>query len=194
MLTFINARRCLTVAVAAAALSLGVSAFAAPHGPDGHAALEQHFAHHLDKQLNELGARLEIKASQEASWQGFRAAFIDLMTPAHRAEPGKPESGVPDAATLAKKHAEMAADHAQKLAKVADATAKLQSELSPEQRLVLNEAAHRFIARHNAHGGMGMMGHPGNEHCQSGDDGGMHGGPHHGEATDGPWHHDAHNQ
>lgn len=167
-------------ACAVAAVGLVSSAAAEPSAPMAahmdenghHDAMAKQWAEHLQARLDRLAERLEIKASQQAAWQKFTATFKDTMG-AH-AMMGHPdmEAGSQDkldAATLARRHADRAEQHAQKLAQLADATATLQQSLSPDQRLVFDE-----VARHFARTG-GPMGHPGhmnpmghdgdNDHC-----------------------------
>jgi len=115
--------------------------------------MAQRYAKHLQAHLDQLAARLEIKASQEPAWQAFSAAFRDVMS-ARLAERERAAAADADAASLARRHAERAADHAQKLAQLADATAKLQQGLSADQRLVLNEVAQHFAQERFAHGPM----------------------------------------
>lgn len=190
-----------TLAAAGIAGLLGtisiVPAVAADKAPTAaesmHSELAQGIAKHLQMRLDELAARLQIKASQEPAWQAFSAAFRDLMT-THFAQREQALAGAADAdaATLARKHADWAADHAQKLARLADATAKLQQSLDADQRLVLNEVArhyaqerfafgpmqHHHFAHHGAHcdgagDGHGRWEHPPGPHG----DGMGHGGP-----------------
>ena len=52
-----------------------------------------------------------------------------------------------DASTISRYRAEKATEFARKLTKVADATAKLQTALTEDQRKVLNQASHRFLDR-----------------------------------------------
>ena len=154
-----------------AALALGsclvIGASAAPAAPET-PAINQRFAHHIENHLNELGARLEITASQEQAWQGFRGAFIEFMAPSRPASVHADHTPL-DAAELARLHADRAEDRAHKLSKLADATARLQQVLGPDQRLVLNESAHRFVHHEGPQGGPdGCEGH----------DGPPRGGPH----------------
>jgi len=65
---------------------------------------------------------------------------------------GAPEA---DAASLARKQAERAAEHAQQLERLADATAKLQQGLSADQRLVFNDVAQQFARARFARFAMG---------------------------------------
>jgi len=92
--------------------------------------MAQRFAKHLQAHLDQLAERLEIKASQEATWQGFSAAFREAMSAglADRVR-ATTASADADAAALARRQAERAEEHAQRLARLADATAKLQQSL-----------------------------------------------------------------
>ncbi len=157
-----SARRALAVASVAAGLLGGLYIFPAaaaektPAAAESmHSELAQHVAKHVQMRLDELAARLQIKASQEQAWQAFSTAYRDLVT-AHLAQREQTLAGAPDmdAAALARKHADWAADHAQKLARLADATAKLQQALEADQRLVLNEVARHFVQERLAFGRM----------------------------------------
>lgn len=155
---------------------------AAMHGM--HDAMGQRWTQHVQAHLDKLAERMEIKASQEAAWQKFSAAFQTNMSlhgmmghpPGHE---GGHETPAADAAALARQQADRAWDHAQKLTQLADATAALQQVLTPEQRLVFDEAARHFIHEHGEHGGMGPMAggyHEGMEdHCERGAHGAGHG-------------------
>lgn len=145
-------RACAAAAMAAglfAAMNL-VPSNAAEKAPTGAEAMHEEFAQSIEKhvqaRLDELAARLEIKASQEPAWQAFAAALRDLVTAefAQRAAAASRGNTDLDAASLARRHADWAAERAQKLARLAEATAKLQQTLSADQRLVLNEVARRF--------------------------------------------------
>jgi hypothetical protein len=136
------------------------------------AVMQERHAEYVTQMLDHLGARLEIKASQEPAWQAFSASMRELLSAAPHAAAAAPQ----DAASLARDHAEHAAEHAQALARLADATAKLEQALGPDQRTVLDEAARRF-ARHG--GEHGWMGH-GEGH---GDHEGSHCDAHHGHGA-----------
>jgi hypothetical protein len=203
----LRAPRALAVAAVAAGIAatlvFGASSaadlHASPPSPDPMAQHEmqqhaQHHTQHLQEQLDHLAARLEIKASQQDAWQAFAAAFRDVMAPASHV----PALEQADAAGLARAHADRAAEHAQKLARMADATAKLQQSLAPEQRQVLNEVARRFVRERlgqmgDLHGGMHGDGAHGAPHCEGPDEGHMHGygmpgdmhGDHHGNPHEG---------
>lgn len=114
--------------------------------------MQEHMRAHLQDRLQRLGDRLEIKASQQPAWQGFvkaRLAMADNL----------PKLPAPDAdaATLARHRADAAAQMAKKLAEVADATAKLQQALSPDQSKLLAD----LMRRQGARPGPGMMQHMG---------------------------------
>ncbi len=131
----------------------------------------QRFTKHLQAHLDELAARLEIKASQEPAWQAFSATYRDVVSAlVAQRQAAASSTAELDAAGLARRRADWAAENAQKLERLAQATAKLQQALSPEQRLVLNEVARRFAQEHFAHGpmhGRGFEGH--GPHCGRGD-------------------------
>jgi len=140
-------------------------------------------ARHLQGQLDTLSGRLEIKASQQAAWQAFRTAFQDTMTP-HEAPPTPADEA--DAAALARAIADRASAHAQKLAQLAEATARLQQALGPDQRAVLNEVARQFVHEHRPMepmGPMGTMGARGPWHAH----GPMGGAAHDAERHRGDW-------
>lgn len=97
-----------------------------------------------------LANRLEIKASQQNAWQ----AFVKTLEPATE-RPAKNAEIKTDAASIARLHADMAAARAQKLSRIADATAKLQAVLDPDQRQTLDQVAMHMGSRygHRFHGG-----------------------------------------
>jgi hypothetical protein len=136
----------------------GAAEEAAPPAHDStRASMEQRLSQHLQAHLDQLAARLEIKASQEPAWQAFSASFRELMTPVRPAGKTDEKSGRMaelDAAAMAREQADRAAEHAQKLARLADATAKLEQVLGNDQRQVLNEAARHFAHEHAAHSWM----------------------------------------
>ncbi len=132
-----------TVSSAAIANSDGYSDARKPSAEQIH----EHMHHMLDK----LAARLEIKASQLPAWEEFSKS-LEYLPEQHVTKPGDEA----DAATIAKYRADQAEDFAKKLAKVADATAKLQTVLSEDQRKILNQVSRRFLHRrpdwnNNAH-------------------------------------------
>ena len=110
--------------------------------------------------LDKLAERLEIKSSQQAAWEEF-AKSVEVLADRNTKKP-KDDA---DAATISRYRAEKATEFANKLTKIADATAKLQTALSEDQRKILNQTAHRFLhhdqgVNHTHHG----MNHEGNEH------------------------------
>ena len=99
---------------------------------------EEMQAEHLKKMATHLG----ITASQDASWKAYTSVLMARPTPATH-----PDANA-DAATIARFHADMAAEHAKRLASLADATSKLQASLSVEQRKKFDEIAHHMMAMH----------------------------------------------
>jgi hypothetical protein len=110
----------------------------------------------LEKDAN----RLEITPSQQAAWNAYAEAVRGLMGrfAAHDAAPR-----ARDAASLARRRADRAAAMAAGLSRVADATAALQKVLSPEQRTVFDQMAHRMGSHHHGHH---RSGHPHGVHQQ----------------------------
>lgn len=106
----------------------------------------------MKARLDRMAARLEIKASQQDAWNAFRQARESMMA---GAMPQRPAQDA-DAATLTRFRAEMAKRRAEHMTVMADATAKLQEALDPNQRKVLDEMSRRGGGRD--HGGPGQRG------------------------------------
>lgn len=146
----------------AAALALGAailtgaaaSAWASPPWADGPARQEwtKQRQEWMRARLDRAANRLEIKSSQQEAWQAFVKVVeqpVDL--PARKADAAW------DAAAMSRWHADMSAARAKKAVQVADATAKLQEVLTPEQRKTLDQLVQR-------------MGHRGHRHMMRGGD------------------------
>jgi hypothetical protein len=129
-------------------LSLG-SAIAQPYGEGGRgpgprapmteaerSAMRERMQERMQQRLDRLAARLDIKTSQQSAWDEFRRTVTSMF----KDRPQRPSADA-DAATLMRFRAEMAQRRAQQLATVAEATAKLQTALEPEQRKILDEIA-----------------------------------------------------
>ena len=129
---------------------------------------QEWFKHVTDR----MASRLEIKASQQNAWQAYTKTLETIIE-----RPAKTPEFKTDAASVTRAHADMAAKHAQKLAQIADATAKLQEVLTPDQRKTLDQ----IVAHEGGH-------HHG--HHFHGDEHGTHG--ERGEHGDGRWSHDQH--
>lgn len=130
--------------------------------PSHAARMHEHMQQMMDRHLDHLAGRLEIRASQEEAWKGFASAVKAMVPTAPQEQPAKDL----DAAARARRAADRAADRAKHLGQLADATAKLQQVLDPPQKEVLNEVAREF-------------GHHMRERFHEGMHGGMHeeGGP-----------------
>jgi len=100
-------------------------------------------ADRIEARLERLAERLQIQPEQQAAWTAYAQTVRSVFGEPH-ARP--PENA--DAATLLRFRAERAAEHAQKLNRLADATQTLQQALSPEQRETLNEVLRRGMGRH----------------------------------------------
>ena len=140
-----------------------------PHAARMHDEMQKGMQKHLDR----LAARLEIRASQQEAWNAFAAAVRGLV-PAK--PPERPAEDL-DAASRARLAADRAADRARQLAQLADATAKLQQALDAPQKQVLNEVA-RNLGHHWRGHGDGPWGMHGEMHGERGH-GSMHEGHEH---------------
>lgn len=107
----------------------------------------------MKQRLDRMAARLEIKASQQDAWAAYRKARESIFG----APPQFPAADA-DAATVTRFRAEMAKRRADHMAVMADATAKLQAALEPDQRKVLDEMSRRGGGRGHGPGGPGGFG------------------------------------
>jgi hypothetical protein len=155
--------RAITVAFLGTSLLAGAApAFSHDHGHGGRgfgphagamteadrAKMRERMQTGMKQRLDRMAARLEIKASQQDAWSAYRAARESIFDqPPQRPAPGA------DAATIARFRADMAKRMADHLAVMADATAKLQDALDPNQRKVLDEMSRR--GGHRGRGGFG---------------------------------------
>jgi len=150
--------------VAAAVLSVAMLAgsaavvWAVPAAPDAKYGSTQDWAKERQERFkhfaDRMAERLEIKASQQSAWQAFTKSLETALEP-----PAKKAEQKTDAASIARMNADRAAVHAQKLAQIADATAKLQEVLTADQRTTLDQMAARFAEHH--HGGHHFFHHDG---------------------------------
>jgi hypothetical protein len=100
---------------------------------------------HMKARLDKLAGRLEIKSSQQAVWEEY-AKSVEMLAERNMKKPGDDA----DAAAISRYRADRATEFARKLTRIADATAKLQTALTEDQRKVLNQASRRFL--HKGHG------------------------------------------
>ncbi len=108
------------------------------------ATRQARFREHMQTRLDRMAERLKITADQQPAWTAYRQTVEGLIG----AGPVKPAADA-DAAAIARLRAQRAAEHAQKLSQLADATAALQQALTPEQQTVLNEMARRSGRPHH---------------------------------------------
>ncbi len=142
--------RMLAALAVGAVLATGFAATASA-APDGSQKMEHDWARHRQERvkarLAKTAERLGIQASQQSAWQAYTAA---VESPAGDFHAGKNTPA--DAAGIARRRADMAAGHAAKLARIAEATAVLQAVLTPEQRRIFDrmaQHAHRRGHRHH---------------------------------------------
>ena len=159
------------IVIGSVVLIAGLSAsFAAAEPPSCH---KQEWANHhqewCKEKLDQTAERLEIKSSQQSAWQAY-AKTVETLGAGSVKEPGE----TADAATIARFHADKAGAFAGKLKQIADATAKLQSIMTPEQRKTFDQIV-RLAAPHGGshhapeemmHGHEGALGHGDHEHCE----------------------------
>jgi hypothetical protein len=146
---FRKSLRFFTAFAISAALTAGFNV-AASAAPDTHPKMEKDWAQHrqdmIKARLAKAAERLQIQAQQQGAWQAYADAVSSPIAGFH------PDRNAPqDAASIAHRRADMAAGHAAKLAKVADATAALQAVLTPDQRVKFDKMV-KFQHRHEHHG------------------------------------------
>lgn len=108
----------------------------------------------MQARLDKMAERLEIKASQQDAWKAYAKARESLV-PTNL----KPPARDADAAAIARHRADRAAEMAQKLAAISDATARLQEVLSEDQRKTFDQMSRRAgSGRHGGHRGHGGPG------------------------------------
>jgi cell pole-organizing protein PopZ len=149
---------------------LTMSAWAQPAQPQ---QTEQNWAQHRQEvvkaRLAKMAERLQINASQQKAWQTYAKVIED----ASNMSPPKKFDEKADAAATIRSQADSAAAHAAKLSQLADATAKFEKVLTPEQRTAFDQMArdlhHRGFEGGKPHGGPrgdcgGDRNYPGSDH------------------------------
>lgn len=156
-------RAALVVAFGAALTMSAMAADTTPAAASNPKAAHADFRQDMEKRRQEffkhmadrMADRLEIKASQQSAWQAYTKALETAMTPP--ASAGQHVEPKTDAASIARMNADHAAEHARRLAQIADATAKFQEVLTPDQRKTFDQMAAAFMHRHHGmhHGHFG---------------------------------------
>lgn len=141
----------LLASIAAGTLLMATFHSTAMASPDEHCKPMQMSPEKIQERmkagLDKMAERLEIKASQQASWEEFSKAVSALAE-----QSVKKPSDDADAATVSRYVAERASAFAKKLTRVADATARLQTALTESQRKILNKSSRRFLSQDHAWG------------------------------------------
>lgn len=159
----------LATVVAGIVLAFGMQATAnaadaAPPAPphDAH-KMEHDWARHrqewMKKRLEKAAEHLGIQPSQQEAWQAYVNA---IESPIGNGDAGKPADRPTDAAGIARLRADFAAAHAARMMNIANATARLQDVLTPEQQKKFNRMvahAHRPGPRHAPDGHDGREDH-----------------------------------
>lgn len=141
------------------ALAAAVPAASAATGPGMRELtpeMQERMQSRMQARLDKMAERLEIKASQQDAWQAYAKVRQEMFN----ARPQPPAKDA-DAATLARHRADMAAQMATKLATLADATARLQSALTPEQAKTLASMTRHPMHEGRRGGGFGGRGEQG---------------------------------
>lgn len=159
-------RNTLAAALLAAGFTFAAAPLvsAAPATGAPSAEMQARLQAHQQARLERMANRLEIKASQQDAW----AAYAKVRSQMFAQRPTAPAQDA-DAATLARYHADRAAQMAQKLSTLADATAQLQQALTPAQAKTLAEMTRHSGAGHSGgrHGGKSWGGHQNHQGDQS---------------------------
>lgn len=98
------------------------------------ATRQEQMREHIQARLNRMAERLKLEPSQQDAWTAY-AKTVEGMVGTGLARPAADA----DAATLVRFRAQLAAEQAQKLNQLADATATLQQTLNPTQQQILKE-------------------------------------------------------
>lgn len=109
-----------------------------PATQDNTAARQARLQQHLQGRLNRMAERLQITPAQQGAW----TTYVNTVQSLAGTKLTRPASEA-DATSVVRFRAEIAAERAQKLSQLADATATLQQALDPQQQKTLDE-----IVRH----------------------------------------------
>src|SRR5256885_12160338 len=103
-------------------------------GSEDKTVSQEEMSDRVRAQLQQMAYRLQIDPAQQDAWNLYSGAVESLFE-------NTPAQPIPDtaASTMERHRAELAMNHAQKLTQLAEATAKLEQVLKPEQRSTLNE-------------------------------------------------------
>lgn len=101
---------------------------------------------HVQARLNRMAERLKLEPSQQNAWTAYTQT-VEGMFGTGLARPAADA----DAAALMRFRAQLAAEHAQKLQQLADATATLQQSLNPEQQKILTDLVRHPRGTDRAH-------------------------------------------
>ena len=100
----------------------------------------------IKTRLERLENRLELKPVQQQAWGAFQES-VETLQVRKIERPGKDA----DAAAIARFRAERAKVMAERLSRIVETTAKLESVLSEGQRKIFDEASRRSLERMRRH-------------------------------------------
>lgn len=112
---------------------------------------QQRWHEHVQTRLRRMAERLKITPAQQAAWTAYTNTVESLIG----TKLTRPAADA-DAASIARFRADLAAERAQKLSQLADATATLQQALDPEQQKTLNELTRHKGRRAHHKGSRGL--------------------------------------
>lgn len=143
-------RSAAAIAIVISLAALAKPALSQPSAETGTAAAPApqrwHQRENIQARLDRMAKRLHITPAQQAAW----AAYADTVKNLAGTRPLKPVPNA-DAASVIRFRADRAAERAQKLSKLADATAALQQALDPGQQQTLGEMM-RHAGQRTGHG------------------------------------------
>jgi hypothetical protein len=146
------ARVMAAVAIAAATICC-IAPYANAAATNTSETASQEWARHRQEEIKirvaKIANRLEIRSSQQNAWQ----AYANALTATMDSQFHKQQANM-DAASIVRQRADAAAETARKLAQLADATARLQEVLAPDQRktfdqIVQHAGHHRHFGFHH---------------------------------------------
>lgn len=112
-------------------------------------------AAHLQKKLDDLGAKLHLKDSQQAAWKTYRGQITELSAARHQRMEGGPERRDQFRNAPAPERLQQAADRmrdgAEQLDKLAKQTGAFYKTLTPEQQTIF-DLYQRDMRPHRPHG------------------------------------------
>lgn len=121
----------------------GAAMMSKPDAAKSPAADMERLRKQTERRLALMKDELGINASQETAWGAYAKTALSLL--GSKLPPLQPGT---DSATVVRYRAQQAAENAEKLTQLADATAKLEAALTPEQRKTLYQMVQPPVGPH----------------------------------------------